>query len=125
MDTYHVSNALSEIWSIISRVNKYIDETTPWTLSKSENEEDKQKLNSVMFNLAESLRKIAIIIHPFMESTSKEILNQLNIDNSDMSWDTINTHKIKENTKVIEQGKPIFVRLDTEAEIEYIKGLMK
>ena len=78
-----------------------------------------------MFNLAESLRKIAIILHPFMESTSKEILNQLNIDNSDISWNTINTHKIEDNTKVVEQGKPIFVRLDQESEIEYIKGLMK
>ena len=125
MDTYHVSNALSEIWSIIARTNKYIDETAPWTLYKSENDEDKQKLNSVMFNLAESLRKISILLHPFMESTSKEILNQLNIDNSNMSWDTINKNKIEDNTKVIEQGKPIFVRLDSELEIEYIKGLMK
>ena len=125
MDTYHVSNALSGIWSIISKVNKYIDETMPWTLSKSDDENDKLKLDSVMFNLAESLRKISIILYPFMESTAKEILNQLNIDNNDMSWDTITTHKIVENTSVIEQGKPIFARLDQETEIDYIKGLMK
>lgn len=78
-----------------------------------------------MFNLAESLRKIAILLHPFMEKTSKEILNQLNIDNSNMSWDTINSNKIEDNTKVIEQGKPIFVRLDQNEEIEYIRGLMQ
>ena len=125
MDTYHVSNALSEIWSIIARTNKYIDETAPWTLFKSEEELDKQRLNSVMFNLAESLRKIAIILHPFMETTSKEILNQLSIDNSNMTWDTIYSNKIDDSTKVTEQGKPIFARLNAESEIEYIKGLMK
>ena len=111
MDNYHIQNALVEIWSIISRVNKYIDETSPWVLSKSEEDIDKEKLNSIMFNLANSIRKIAILIYPFMENT--------------FSWDNLYSNNIKENTKVIDQGKPIFVRLDQEEEIEYIKGLMK
>ena len=125
MDDYHVSNALSEIWTIISRLNKYIDETTPWTLFKSDDDNDKQKLNSVMYNLAENLRKIAIILYPFIQNTPKEILKQLNINSEDMSWNMIFNYKIEDNTKVIEQGKPIFARLDQDEEIEYIRGLMK
>lgn len=124
MDNYHVSDALKEIWSLISRVNKYIDETAPWTLFKSDNEADKKKLNSVMYNLSESLRKIAIILNPFMENTSKEILNQLNIKIDNITWNLIKEEKIREGTKVIEEGKPIFVRLDSEEEIKYVKGKM-
>ena len=111
MDNYHVTNALINIWSIISRANKYIDETAPWSLFKGD-DLDKEKLNSVLYN-----------IYPFMESTSKEIMNQLNLDDSNMKWDNLN-NDIKEDTKVIEVGKPLFVRLDQEQEIEYIKGLM-
>ena len=78
-----------------------------------------------MYNLAENLRKIAIILYPFIQNTPKEILKQLNINSEDMSWNMIFNYKIDDNTKVIEQGKPIFVRLDQDEEIEYIRGLMK
>ena len=123
MDTYHVSNALIELWNIISRTNKYIDETAPWVLSKEGNTDE---LKTVMYYLAESLRKIAILLKPFMKNTSESILSQLNINDIDNSWDTLlNYNDFKEGTKVIEKGEPLFVRLDKEEEIEYIKEQMK
>ena len=124
MDTYHVSNALTELWSIISRSNKYIDETAPWALAKAEDVE-KEKLKSVMNHLAESLRRIAILLTPFMPETSTKILNQLGIDSSKKEWDFAKLScEIKQGTKVIEKGEPLFVRLEKEEEIEYIKNAM-
>lgn len=126
LDSYHISNGLSEIWAIISRANKYIDETGPWVLAKTESEEDKEKLKSVMFHLAESLRKVAILIAPFMPETSEKILSQLGLDTSAKAWELAYSNtEISAGTKVIEQGVPLFVRLDKEAEIEYIKSVMK
>ena len=124
MDTYHISNAISEIWAIIARTNKYIDETLPWVLAKSE--EGKEMLKSVMNHLAENLRKIAILIGPIMPETSKKILKQLGLSEEYKSWETLNSNsEIKEGTKVIEKGEPLFVRLDKEEEIEFIRNQMK
>ena len=126
MDTYHISNALTELWAIIARANKYIDETAPWALVKSENEEDKEKLKSVMFHLAESLRKIAILLTPFMPSKSDEILKQLNLSTENKAWDLVySDNEIPENTKVASKCEPLFARLDRDEEIEYIKSNMK
>lgn len=123
MDTYHVSNSLAEIWLIIGRTNKYIDETAPWALAKSDN---KEKLKSVMNHLAENLRKIAILIVPFMPSTSDKMLEQLGINKENANWDSIKqNNNISEGTKVVEKGTPLFLRLDREEEIEFIKNAMK
>ena len=80
-----------------------------------------------MYHLVENLRKIAILIEPFMTETSNKIFNQLNITNKDLQkWESIyNYDLLKENIKVIEKGEPLFVRLDKEEEIEYIKEGMK
>ena len=124
-DNYKIAQGITQIWKIIDRTNKYIDETSPWILAK--NEEDKEKLESVMYHLVENLRKIAILIEPFMTETSNKIFNQLNITNKDLQkWESIyNYDLLKENIKVIEKGEPLFVRLDKEEEIEYIKEGMK
>ena len=124
MDTYHVSNALAEIWAIISRSNKYIDETAPWVLAKAEGTEH-EKLKSVMYHLAENLRKVAVMISIVMPDTGRKILEQLGIKNASMLWDEINNETITEGTKVIEKGEPLFMRLDKEEEIEFIKEQMK
>ena len=123
MDEYHVKDAIQDLWKYISRTNKYIDETAPWVLAKEGNTE---KLKAVMFNLAESLRKIAIMSYPFISKSSKKILEQLGIKEEDANWDNLYDYNvIKEGTKVIKQGEPLFVRLDKEEEIEYIKSAMK
>ena len=124
MDTYHVSNAISEIWNIISRTNKYIDETAPWILAKEDN---KEKLSSVMYHLVQNLRIIAVLIKPFMQETSNKMLNQLGIKNEEfMTWESLeNYKKLPNNVKVIEKGEPLFLRLDKDEEIEYIRNEMK
>ena len=124
MDNYHISNALENIWSIISRTNKYIDETAPWVLAKNE---EMDKLASVMYHLSENLRKISIMIMPIMNNTGNDILRQLGINEKELhEWESIkNEIKIKDGTKVIEKGEPLFMRLDMEEEISYIKEKMK
>lgn len=124
MDKYRVSQALQEIWKLISRANKYIDETMPWILAKNE---ELEKLASVMYHLVESLRKIAILIKPFMNETSDNILNQLNLNEEQLtSWDSLYKYNlIKDNKKITSKGIPLFVRLEPEEEINYIKEGMK
>ena len=124
LDNLHYSNALEKIWEIISASNKYIDETTPWVLFKSEKEEDKQKLSSVMANLVEALRIVAVLLQPFMEETSNKIFNQLQIEGRE--WDSINEYTVNKGIiKVVEVAEPLFVRLENEKEIEYLEDLIK
>lgn len=127
IDELEIANSLSEIWTIISRTNKYIDETSPWTLAKSELEEDKEKLKSVMHHLVENLRIVAILLQPFMEETTSKIFTQLGIDKEELkTWDSIKEYGNKIiNSKVIEKGEPLFIRLDSEEEITYIRNCMK
>ena len=121
IDEYQISNALAEIWTLISKTNKYIDDTAPWILAK---EEQTEKLESVMYHLVENLRKIGILVRPFMPETGKNILNQLGIP-ADESRNTLTDYKtIKPGTKVIEKGEPLFMRLDLNQEVEYIKEEM-
>ena len=89
MDELLFSNALAEIWRLISRTNKYIDETMPWVLAKSE--EQKPRLGTVLYNLAESLRIISILISPFMPGTPKEIRRQLGIEDDEIlkTWESL------------------------------------
>lgn len=121
IDDLHLNFALSDIWNIISRTNKYIDETMPWVLYK-EKKEDELKL--VMSDLVESLRKIAILIYPFMKNTSKEILKQLGNDKYDIKFENIYNKRDFILNKVVSKGEPIFVRLDPQEEIAYIKSKM-
>ena len=121
MDEYHISDAIQSIWSYIARTNKYIDETEPWILAKSE---DKEKLKVVIFNLVDSLRKIAIMIKPYMSETSSKILEQLGLE-KEIKWeDLYEENKIPNGTKVMEKAEILFARLDKDEEIEYIKNAM-
>lgn len=125
MEKMQFSIVLGELWSLISRTNKYIDETAPWVLAKDE--ADKPKLAAVMNYLAESLRQIAVMIQPFMTNAPKQIFEQLGLDKELLAWDTIETfgNVIPQNIKVAEKGTPIFPRLDVEVEVEYIREQMK
>lgn len=125
MEKMQFSVVLADIWSLVSRTNKYIDETQPWVLAKDD--ENKAKLASVMSNLAESLRHIAVMLQPFMTSTPKRIIEQLGLEEKYLAWETIETfgNTIPENIKVVEKGIPIFPRLDTEIEVSYIRDQMR
>ena len=122
-ENFEIANSLQEIWNLVSRTNKYIDETMPWALAK---EEQKEKLESSMYHLIENLRQIAILIKPFMNETSENILRQIGIENENLkTWESLNNYKNLKEIKVIEKGEPIFMRLNAEEEIEYIKQVMK
>ncbi len=122
-DKYDINLALQEIWVLISRANKYIDETTPWVLAKEEN---KEKLESCIYHLIENLRKIGIVLKPVMSETSENILKQLGITKEEeKEWDSIKKYDTIKQAKVIEKGEPLFMRLDAKEEEEYIKGTMK
>jgi len=123
-ESYHINNALEGIWRIISKTNKYIDETAPWVLVK---EEKTEELESVMYHLAENLRKVAILLKPVIEETSNKILVQLGINKEELkSWESLEKYELlNKDIKVIEKGEPLFIRLDLEAEVEAIKEKMK
>ena len=125
IDEFEIANTLQEIWNLISRTNKYIDETSPWSLAKQEDEKSNEKLKSVIYHLIENLRRIAILLYPFMEETSIKIFNQIGIDSKELkSWESLEKYEGIKNSKVIEKGEPLFLRLNPEEEIEFIKSKM-
>ncbi len=122
IDEFEIANALQEIWNLISRSNKYIDETSPWALAKQEEQESKEKLESVIYHLIENLRRIAILLIPFMPETANNMLKQLGIENENLkAYDSLQNYDKLQNVQVIEKGEPLFMRLNAEEEIEYIK----
>jgi len=124
MENMQFSVALASIWKLISRTNKYIDETEPWKLAKDEGQ--KERLGNVLAHLADTLRVIAILLQPFLTEAPKEVFKQLGINDEAMKqWDSIyELGAIKAGTKV-EKGKPIFPRLDVKEEVETIKNMMQ
>lgn len=123
MTELEIANALQEIWNLVSRANKYIDETSPWVLAK---EEKIDELKACIYHLIETLRKIAILINPFMTDTSEKMFKQIGINREELKkWESLKEYNKIENTKVIDKGEPLFMRLNPEEEIEYIQNVMK
>ncbi|WP_049532407.1 methionine--tRNA ligase [Streptococcus pseudopneumoniae] len=122
MDAVDYPRALEAVWTIISRTNKYIDETAPWVLAKEDALRD--QLSSVMSHLAASLRVVAHLIEPFMMETSRAILNQLGLDEVS-SLENLSLADFPAGVTVVAKGTPIFPRLDMEEEIAYIKEQME
>lgn len=125
MKSLQFSVALSTVWKFISRTNKYIDETTPWVLAKDDSQKD--MLGNVMAHLVENIRYAAVLLRPFLTHAPKEIFEQLNINNPQfMEFSSLEQYGVlTEPIMVTGQPKPIFPRLDSEAEIAYIKESMQ
>lgn len=118
MEHFQFSNALEEIWKLIRRCNKYIDETTPWILAKDE--ENKDRLNTVLYNLCESLRIVSILINPFLAKTSKDIRKALRVKGK-IEWDNAKEWgKIVPGTNV-KLKKVLFPRLKVQDEIKRLE----
>ena len=115
MEHYEFSVALESIWRLIRRTNKYVDETEPWKLAKEEDKKD--RLNTVLYNLSESLRIVSVLIHPFIKDTSLKIREQLGI-NSEINLDDARVFGLIEDGTKVNKGEVIFPRLDIEKEIE-------
>ena len=122
MDKFAFNMALEEIWIVVRRANKYIDETTPWILAK--NEEDKGRLDTVLHNLAEAIRIISILIYPFMHTTADEIRKQLGLWYAEADWDDAVVFEQMSGEQV-KKGPAIFPRIDIEKELEELDKLSK
>ena len=120
MEHLKIADALDQIWNLIRRTNKYIDETTPWVLGKDENQKD--RLGTVLYNLCESIRFISSLIAPFLPETSLKINEQLNISRSDL--ESLNSFDGTAAGTHVKRGDAIFPRLDLKeilAKAEEIK----
>ena len=114
MKTWHIADSLDEIWKVVDRANKYIDETTPWILAKSD--ETKKRLGAVLYNLAETIRIIASLLSSFMPETAEKIKSQINAE--DISYESIKTFGgLKAGTKVGD-AEPLFARIDIDKKME-------
>jgi methionyl-tRNA synthetase len=119
LDKYNFSAALEKIWELVSRLNKYIDETEPWIIAKEE--QNKPMLSRVMYVLVEGIRVVSILIEPFMPNTSQKIFEQIIlIDDSAKTWDSAKQWGLMPEYSTAKKGLAIFPRIDIEAELNEI-----
>ena len=118
LSEYRVSDTLDAIFTLAKRCNKYIDETTPWALAKDE--EKKARLGTVLYNLLESIRFIAVLLSPFMPETSDKILAQLNTDIKD--YDSLSAFGALKAGTVVGKAEPLFARIDAKEMFEKIEA---
>ncbi|UTR16641.1 methionine--tRNA ligase [Salipaludibacillus sp. LMS25] len=123
MEDMEFSVALTAIGQLISRTNKYIDETQPWILAKDE--QAKGQLGSVMHHLVESLRQVSILLQPFLTETPAKVWEQLGVSNELTTWESLGTFgEMPSGTSVIAKGEPLFPRLDVKEEVAEIIKMM-
>ena len=120
MDKFAFHNALEEIWILVRRANKYIDEKMPWVLAKDEAKKD--DLDTCLHNLAETIRIVSILIYPFMHSTSDEIRKQMGLWYADVAWEDAKEFEMMYQEKV-KKGKSLFPRIDIEKELEELEKM--
>lgn len=122
MNQMHFSDALKAIWKLVSRANKYIDETQPWILAKDETKG--AQLVDVMSHLAKSLRVIAGLLQPIMTKAPVEMMRQLGIEGDNLQISALEFNDFPTTAHVVAKGEPIFPRLDVEQEVAFIQGEM-
>ena len=113
MDAFHIADALEHIFAMLSRANKYIDETTPWSLAKDE--ANRGRLGTVLYNLMETIRFGAVMLLPFIPATAEEILNELNTDRRDFA--SLETFGALRAGDTVGDSRVLFARADEEKEL--------
>ncbi len=121
IDSYHISDAVEAMMNLAKRCNKYIDETAPWILAKDE--EKKGRLGTVLYNLLEGIRYIAVLSSAFMPETSKAILSQINCDID--SYDSLSEFGALKSGNKVGTATPLFARIDAEKFMEEIEARQK
>lgn len=115
MDEMHFSAALTEIWNLVRRTNKYIDESQPWRLNK---EGQTERLNTVLYHMVDAIRLVAIMTQPFMTDSTAQIANQFGwVDEASFNWQALSLRR-GPSGQTVESEKPLFPRLDAAQEIE-------
>lgn len=122
-DDFQFSNALSELWTLISRTNKYIDETAPWALAKDE--ANTARLAAVMYNLCESIRIISVLVIPFLPHSAPKIQEQLGAPADVLTWESTSEWGLLPDGFTVHKGDIIFPRIDAKKELEELEALQK
>lgn len=120
MDELHVPEALADIWTLVQRANKYIDETKPWALAKNPN--SRGRLATVLYNLSEAIRVIAVMLSPFIPSSSQIILESFGLTMPKLFDENNGYGKLKGGEKVKRTEGPIFPRINIEKELQSMEG---
>ncbi|MBR3382966.1 MAG: methionine--tRNA ligase [Clostridia bacterium] len=124
MDEIHPHIALAEIWKLIGLCNKYIDVTAPWVLAKDETK--RARLGTVLYNLAEALRVIAIAIQPFMPNTAPKMFAQLGVEEGELrSYESMKRFGGMLPGAVLTKGEALFPRIDAKAEMEFLDNMIE
>lgn len=123
MNFYKFSSALSDVWLIISKCNKYIDEVMPWKLGKQP--EKYNRLAAVLYTLCELLRVISILIAPFMPDTSKKIQESIGATEEQCTWESAGKWGVLSKNVSVKKCSPLFPRIDVNKEIEELNKLME
>ena len=123
MEKYAFQDALVDVFGLISRANKYIDETKPWVLGKDESQ--KARLARVMYNLLESIRIAAILLTPFIPDTAEKIFAQIGAGENGRTWESAGTFGVLPADVTIHRGENLFPRIDMEKELKELESLEK
>lgn len=116
IDQTQINNALAEIFKVVSRANKYIDETTPWILGKDESK--KARLATVLYNLLETIRIVSTLLSCFMPTTMPKVWEQIGAQESDISYENAGKFGVMPANVTVHKGDIIFPRIDVEKEID-------
>ena len=122
MDKTQLNNALAEIFKVVSRANKYIDETEPWVLGKDESK--KPRLAAVLYNLLETIRIISTLLSSFMPSTMPKIWEQIGAEESLISYENAGKFGVLPANVTVQRGEIIFPRIDVDKEIEELNKII-
>ena len=121
INIFHMSDAVEAVINLAKRCNKYIDETAPWALAKDE--ANKPRLGTVLYNLLESIRYIAVLIAPFMPDTNKAILNQINCTDAD--YESLKSFGVYKPGTQLDKAVPLFARIDPKEFEEKLVAMQK
>jgi methionyl-tRNA synthetase len=123
IDETQLNNALAEIFKVISRANKYIDETTPWVLGKDESK--KARLATVLYNLLEAIRVTTTLLSCFMPTTMPKAWEQIGADESLITYDNAGKYGVLPANVTVKKGAALFPRIDVDKEIDELNTLIK
>ena len=123
IDKTQLQNALAEIFKVVSRANKYIDETAPWVLAKDET--NKPRLAAVLYNLLEAIRITSTLLSPFMPTTMPEVWKQIGAAECDVTYENSGKFGVLPDDVTVSKGAVLFPRIDTEKEIDELNKLIE
>lgn len=122
MDKTQINNALAEIFKVVSRANKYIDETAPWVLGKDESK--KTRLATVLYNLLETIRIVSTLLSNFMPTTMPKVWEQIGAAESDITYENAGKFGVLPADVTVHRGEIIFPRIDVDKEIEELNKII-